>query len=41
VRGGGFENNASEVKASLQLFGVPRDHRAPDFGMRCALIRRS
>jgi hypothetical protein len=41
LRGGGFNNNASELKASLRLFGVPRTHRALDFGMRCALVKET
>ncbi len=38
LRGGSFRNNEHEVKSSLRLYGVPRDHRPPDFGFRCALV---
>ena len=37
LRGGSFVNTIDEVKSSLRLFAVPRDHRPPDFGLRCAL----
>jgi formylglycine-generating enzyme required for sulfatase activity len=40
LRGGSFSNNADEVKASLRLIHVPRDHRPFDFGFRCALEPR-
>jgi formylglycine-generating enzyme required for sulfatase activity len=37
LRGGSYLNTIDEVKSSLRLFAVPRDHRPPDFGLRCAL----
>ncbi len=36
LRGGSFVNSRVEVKSTLRLFGVPREHRAHDFGFRCA-----
>ncbi len=39
LRGGSFRNNRHEVRTSLRLFGVRRDHRPPDFGIRCAQVR--
>jgi formylglycine-generating enzyme required for sulfatase activity len=41
LRGGSYRNNEHQVKSSLRLWGVPRDHRPPDFGFRCALVRNS
>jgi formylglycine-generating enzyme required for sulfatase activity len=38
LRGGSYRNYEPEVKSSLRLWGVPRDHRPPDFGFRCALV---
>jgi formylglycine-generating enzyme required for sulfatase activity len=37
LRGGSFTNTREEIKASLRLVRVPRDHRPPDFGLRCGL----
>lgn len=36
LRGGSFVNDREEVKSTLRLFSVPREHRPPDFGFRCA-----
>jgi formylglycine-generating enzyme required for sulfatase activity len=36
LKGGSSRNNKDEVKSYLRLFGVPREHRPPDFGFRCA-----
>jgi len=41
LRGGSFKNNQYEVKSYLRLVEVPLDHRPPDFGIRCAQIRRA
>jgi formylglycine-generating enzyme required for sulfatase activity len=41
LRGGSFLNTSDQVKSTLRLFNVPRDHRAPDFGFRCAQQPRS
>lgn len=41
LRGGSFKNNEYEVKSYLRLVEVPVDHRPPDFGIRCAQIRRA
>lgn len=38
LRGGSYRNDRTQVKSSLRLWGVPRDHRPPDFGFRCALV---
>lgn len=38
LRGGSYCNSPQEVRTYLRLFGVRRDHRPPDFGMRCAAI---
>ena len=38
MRGGSYLNSRSEVRAYLRLIGVPRWHRAPDFGVRLMLI---
>jgi formylglycine-generating enzyme required for sulfatase activity len=38
LRGGSYTNNQYEVRSYLRLFDVPRDHRAPDFGFRCAQV---
>ena len=40
LRGGSFKNNQYEVKSYLRLVQVARDHRPPDFGIRCAQVRR-
>ena len=40
LRGGSFVNTADEVKASLRLTNVPRDHRPHDFGFRLAQVPR-
>jgi formylglycine-generating enzyme required for sulfatase activity len=37
MRGGSYVNTRSEVRAYLRLTGVPRWHRAPDFGLRLML----
>jgi formylglycine-generating enzyme required for sulfatase activity len=37
LRGGSFKNTKDEIKSSLRLIRVPRDHRPPDFGFRVAL----
>jgi formylglycine-generating enzyme required for sulfatase activity len=37
LRGGSFVNTPDEVKTSLRLVRVPKDHRAHDFGLRCAV----
>ena len=39
LRGGSFRNNRHEVRTSLRLFGVRRDHRPLDFGIRCAQVQ--
>ena len=36
LRGGSSQNNQFEIRSYLRLFRVPRDHRPPDFGFRCA-----
>jgi hypothetical protein len=38
LKGGSFRNNRDEVKSSLRLFGVPREHRPPDFGFRLSKV---
>lgn len=38
LRGGSYLNKSEEVKSNLRLLEVPRDHRALDFGFRCALV---
>lgn len=38
LRGGSFRNNQSEIRSYLRLYRVPRDHRPPDFGFRCAQV---
>jgi formylglycine-generating enzyme required for sulfatase activity len=38
LRGGSYRNNRHEVRSYLRLFSVPRDHRPPDFGFRCAQV---
>ena len=38
LKGGSFRNNKEELKTYLRLFGVPREHRPPDFGFRCAQV---
>ena len=38
LKGGSFRNTQNEVKSYLRLFGVPRDHRPPDFGFRCSQV---
>jgi formylglycine-generating enzyme required for sulfatase activity len=38
LKGGSFRNTKDEVKSYLRLFGVPRDHRPPDFGFRCSQV---
>ncbi len=40
LRGGSYRNSREEVRSDLRLFGVPDDHRPPDFGFRCALVPR-
>ena len=39
LRGGSYLNTENEVKSSLRLTGVPKDHRPPDFGFRLAMVR--
>ena len=39
LRGGSFVNDRNQVKTSLRLFSVPREHRAHDFGIRVAQVR--
>jgi formylglycine-generating enzyme required for sulfatase activity len=41
LRGGSFVNDRFVVRSYLRLFGVPRTHRAPDFGFRLAQTERS
>jgi formylglycine-generating enzyme required for sulfatase activity len=41
LRGGSFKNKGDEVQSCLRLQGVPRSHRADDFGFRCALVESS
>jgi formylglycine-generating enzyme required for sulfatase activity len=36
LRGGSFKNNRFVVRSYLRLFGVPPNHRPPDFGLRLA-----
>ncbi len=38
LRGGSFDNTGEQVRSYLRLFGVPRDHRPPDFGFRLAWV---
>jgi formylglycine-generating enzyme required for sulfatase activity len=38
LKGGSFRNTQYEVRSYLRLFGVPRDHRPPDFGFRCSQV---
>ncbi len=38
LRGGSYKNTQLQVRSHLRLFGVHKNHRAPDFGFRCALI---
>lgn len=38
LKGGSFRNNEHQLKSYLRLFGVPRDHRPPDFGFRCSQV---
>jgi formylglycine-generating enzyme required for sulfatase activity len=38
LRGGSFRNNQFEIRSYLRLYRVPRDHRPPDFGFRCAQV---
>jgi formylglycine-generating enzyme required for sulfatase activity len=36
LRGGSFLNEPRQVQSYFRLRGVPRVHRPPDFGFRCA-----
>lgn len=38
LHGGSFRNSQYEVRSYLRLHGVPRNHRPPDFGFRCAQL---
>jgi formylglycine-generating enzyme required for sulfatase activity len=39
MRGGSYLNNRYQVRSYLRLTGVPRWHRAPDFGVRLMLAQ--
>jgi formylglycine-generating enzyme required for sulfatase activity len=41
LRGGSYANDQNEVRSDLRLYRVPRDHRPPDFGFRCAARPKS
>jgi formylglycine-generating enzyme required for sulfatase activity len=41
LRGGSYRNNQYEIMSCFRLVQVPVNHRAPDFGLRCAQVRNA